>query len=124
MYKRQLLNILNDLLDFSKIEAGKISLENVAFDLYEVMGRLSSVFGAQARGKQLDFTVTIAPETPRYLRGDPLRLGQVLMNLTNNAIKFTERGGVTVTVAPAEQSEDKVCLLYTSNSRPAVRASA
>ena len=107
-----LLNILNDLLDFSKIEAGKISLENVAFDLYEVMGRLSSVFGAQARGKQLDFTVTIAPETPRYLRGDPLRLGQVLMNLTNNAIKFTERGGVTVTVAPAEQSEDKVTLRY------------
>jgi signal transduction histidine kinase/CheY-like chemotaxis protein/HPt (histidine-containing phosphotransfer) domain-containing protein len=108
-----LLNILNDLLDFSKIEAGKISLESVSFDLHEVMGRLSSIFGAQARGKHLDFTVQIAPKTPRYLRGDPLRLGQVLINLTNNAIKFTERGSVTVNVAPAEENGDKITLRYT-----------
>ena len=107
-----LLNILNDLLDFSKIEAGKVSLESVGFDLYEIMGRLNSIFGAQAREKGLEFTVNIAPETPRYLQGDPLRLGQVLLNLTNNAIKFTGRGSVTVSVAPVEERGETITLRY------------
>ena len=107
-----LLNILNDLLDFSKIEAGKVTLESVGFDLYEVMGRLNSIFGAQAREKGLEFSVDIAPATPRHLQGDPLRLGQVLMNLANNAIKFTERGGVTVSVAPIEERDETIILRY------------
>ncbi|MFO1424166.1 MAG: ATP-binding protein [Candidatus Competibacteraceae bacterium] len=107
-----LLNILNDILDFSKIEAGKLSLENVDFNLYEVMDRLSSAIGAQAREKHLDFTVRIAPETPRLLRGDSLRLGQIFMNLANNAVKFTERGSVTVNVVTVVQGGDKVMLRY------------
>ncbi|MDG4551225.1 MAG: response regulator [Candidatus Contendobacter sp.] len=107
-----LLNILNDILDFSKIEAGKISLESVDFDLHQVIDQLSSVVGAQARDKHLDFTIRIAPETPRFLRGDPLRLGQIFMNLANNAVKFTERGGVTVNVAAIARGGDKVILRY------------
>jgi two-component system sensor histidine kinase/response regulator len=107
-----LLNILNDILDFSKIEAGKISLENVDFDLHEVMDRLSSAVGAQAREKHLDFIIQIAPETPRFLRGDPLRLGQIFMNLANNAVKFTGRGSVTVNVTALAQGSDKVMLRY------------
>ncbi|HRY15348.1 MAG: response regulator [Candidatus Competibacteraceae bacterium] len=95
-----LLNILNDILDFSKIEAGKVGLEDLDFDLYKVMNRLDSAIGAQAREKHLGFHIQIAPETPRYLRGDPLRLEQVLMNLASNGVKFTERGQVTVSVAP------------------------
>ena len=107
-----LLNILNDILDFSKIEAGKISMENVDFNLREVMDRLNSAVGLQAREKRLDFSVRIAPEIPRYLKGDPLRLGQVLMNLANNAVKFTERGNVTVSVAPFADGGDKIVLRF------------
>ncbi|HUM90753.1 MAG TPA: ATP-binding protein [Candidatus Competibacter sp.] len=105
-----LLNILNDILDFSKIEAGKIALENVDFDLYQVINRLGSIIGAQANEKQLNFNVVIAPEAPRRLRGDPLRLEQVLMNLANNAVKFTQRGSVTVSVAVLKEVGDKVTL--------------
>ncbi|HRD65961.1 MAG TPA: ATP-binding protein [Candidatus Competibacter sp.] len=107
-----LLNILNDILDFSKIEAGKLSLESVDFDLHQVSGRLSSAIGAQASEKGLDFEIMIAPETPRYLQGDPLRLEQVLMNLANNAVKFTERGSVTVSIAIIAEAGDKAMLRY------------
>jgi signal transduction histidine kinase/CheY-like chemotaxis protein len=107
-----LLNILNDILDFSKIEAGKISLENVDFNLHQVLDRLNSAVGAQAREKPLDFSIRIAPEIPRYLKGDPLRLGQVLMNLANNAVKFTERGNVTVNVDPVAEADDKIVLRF------------
>lgn len=107
-----LLNILNDILDFSKIEAGKISLENVNFDLHEVIDRMNSAMGAQGRHKGLRFDVRIAPETPRYLKGDPLRLGQIFMNLANNAVKFTERGAVAVSVTSLEQDGERIMLHY------------
>ena len=107
-----LLNILNDILDFSKIEAGQISLESVDFDLHHVMEHLDSIIGAQAREKQLDFTIRIDPKAPRYLQGDPLRLEQVLMNLASNAVKFTERGGVTAHVAVEAESAENVVLRY------------
>ncbi len=93
-----LLNILNDILDFSKIEAGKVSLEQLDFDLQEVLERLNSIIGPQVREKRLDLLTEMAPDVPRYLNGDPLRLGQVLMNLTNNAVKFTQHGRVTIRV--------------------------
>jgi len=108
-----LLHILNDILDFSKIEAGKIALETVDFDLYEVMGRLSSTTEAQAREKQLNFSIEVMPEIPRYLKGDPLRLGQALLNLANNAIKFTESGSVSVKVTLVEERDgDQIMLLF------------
>lgn len=105
-----LLNILNDILDFSKIEAGKVSLENVIFDLHNILERSSSIIGAQAREKQLDFTVQIDANTPRYLQGDPFRLGQVLVNLASNAVKFTERGSVKVEVTAKETVNDQLIL--------------
>ncbi|MFZ1324995.1 MAG: ATP-binding protein [Candidatus Contendobacter sp.] len=108
-----LLNILNDILDFSKIEAGKISLENVNFDLHEVIDRMNSAMGAQGRHKGLCFDVRIAPETPRYLKGDPLRLGQIFMNLANNAVKFTECGAVAVSVTSLERDGERIMLHYT-----------
>ena len=107
-----LLNILNDILDFSKIEAGKITLESVDFDLHRVMDRISSTIGAQARAKYLEFVIYIAPQTPRYLQGDPLRLGQVLLNLASNAVKFTQRGSVTVSVVPESVTAEKTVLRY------------
>lgn len=107
-----LLNILNDILDFSKIEAGKIALESVDFGLHEVMDRLNSAVGAQAREKHLDFSIQVAPEIPDCLRADPLRLGQILMNLANNAIKFTEHGQVTVSVVLVEEDGDSIVLRF------------
>ncbi|MFO1372699.1 MAG: ATP-binding protein [Candidatus Competibacteraceae bacterium] len=107
-----LLSILNDILDFSKIEAGKVFLENVEFDLHDVVDRLSSAIGHQASEKHLNFSIHIAPEVPRHLTGDPLRLGQVLMNLASNAVKFTERGSVTVNIALVKEIGEKVVLRY------------
>ena len=107
-----LLHILNDILDFSKIEAGKIALETVDFDLHDLMDRLDSAIGAQAREKHLAFSIRIDPETPRHLNGDPLRLEQIFMNLANNAVKFTERGSVTVTVTAGSEAPDRIRLRY------------
>ena len=107
-----LLTILNDILDFSKIEAGRLNLETVNFDLHEVMDRLSSAVGAQARQKGLRFQVRIAPGTPRYLQGDPLRLGQIFMNLASNAVKFTEQGAVAVSVTALAQDGPAIVLRY------------
>ncbi|QNM98775.1 ATP-binding protein [Chitinimonas koreensis] len=91
-----LLGIINDILDFSKIEAGKLDLESVDFDLDEVLANVAAVTGGRARDKGLEYLFDLPPEVPRRLRGDPLRLGQVLINLANNAVKFTERGEVRI----------------------------
>jgi PAS domain S-box-containing protein len=93
---RNLLALINDILDFSKIEAGKMSFEQTGLDLDQVIADLDDMESMKAREKALSFQVDIAPDVPRRLIGDPLRL--VLANLVNNAIKFTERGGVTLTV--------------------------
>ncbi|HVZ68025.1 MAG TPA: EAL domain-containing protein [Rhizomicrobium sp.] len=95
-----LLAIINDILDFSKIEAGKLELENVAVDLDEIVEDVLSLFWDRAASKGLDLAAFVDPETPRLIAGDPVRLRQVISNLVNNAIKFTEKGGVFVEVAP------------------------
>ncbi len=95
-----LLNLINDILDFSKIEAGKLDIENTPFDLSQVVDDVSSTVAFKAREKGLELVFHIARGTPRGLVGDPFRLGQVLLNLTNNALKFTEKGEVVVTVHP------------------------
>ena len=97
---RSLLGILNDILDFSKIEAGRLDMEEVVFDLEEVIGNVVDLFAMRAEEKGIELLVHILPRTPLRLRGDPLRLGQILTNLVSNAIKFTEAGEVVIRVEP------------------------
>ncbi len=93
-----LLGILNDILDFSKVEAGKLEVEYTVFSLDQVFDNLMTVLGHKASDQNLELLFRIAPGVPRQLIGDPLRLGQVLLNLTGNAIKFTSQGHVLVDV--------------------------
>ena len=93
-----LLGIINDILDFSKIEAGKLNMEYNDFNLQDVMNSLAEVLGFIAKEKKLEFIVSIAADVPIQIIGDPLRLGQILTNLANNAIKFTNKGRVAVHV--------------------------
>jgi PAS domain S-box-containing protein len=87
-----LLGIINDILDFSKIEAGKLEVEQIAFCLDEVLANVASVTSQKAADKQLEYLFHVPHAIPRMLVGDPLRLGQVLINLVNNAVKFTPAG--------------------------------
>ncbi|WP_052812690.1 response regulator [Desulfonatronum thioautotrophicum] len=98
---KSLLGIINDILDFSKIEAGKLELEHAPFNLADVFANLASIVGFKAEEKNLELIFFTAPETPRRFKGDSLRLGQILTNLVNNAVKFTTRGEVVVSAAPA-----------------------
>ncbi|MFA5040892.1 MAG: ATP-binding protein, partial [Bdellovibrionales bacterium] len=95
-----LLNLLNDILDQSKIEAGKFALRNVPFNLRDVIERTIKLFGKNAIAKNIDLASRIEDGTPMELQGDPDRLGQILSNLVSNAVKFTEKGGVTILVKP------------------------
>ena len=93
-----LLGIINDILDFSKIEAGKMIMESVEFDLNSVMNDLVNLVGIQAINKELELEINLSENIPLSLIGDPLRLAQVLINLTGNAVKFTKEGKIVVTV--------------------------
>lgn len=95
---RGLLVLLNDILDFSKIEAGELTMEHISFNLREVVMRVHSLHYPVAARKKLSFICTIDPKVPMRLMGDPARLQQILHNLVNNAIKFTEKGGVNLSV--------------------------
>jgi signal transduction histidine kinase/DNA-binding NarL/FixJ family response regulator len=99
-----ILGLVNDLLDLSKIEAGRMELEAVDFDLREKVVSVLRAFRPVAEKKGLFLDVIVEEGVPRYVRGDPLRYGQVLMNLVSNAIKFTEHGAVTVDIAPCPKS--------------------
>jgi signal transduction histidine kinase/CheY-like chemotaxis protein len=103
-----LLGIINDILDFSKIEAGKLDMEKTGFRLEDVLDNLSSIVSQKAQDKSLEFLIGAQHDIPPNLVGDPLRLGQILINLVNNAVKFTERGEVLVTVALEERLADRV----------------
>jgi CheY-like chemotaxis protein/nitrogen-specific signal transduction histidine kinase len=95
---RALLGILNDILDYSKIDAGRLELEQIDFSLKQVLDQLANLFGNTAEEKGLELIFEVSPEVPEYLRGDPLRLAQVLNNLLGNAIKFTARGRVRLRI--------------------------
>ena len=107
-----LLGLINDILDFSKIDAGKLQLETVPFNLEEILGNIANVVGMQAEKKNLEFVFKIDPGVSSHLIGDPLRLGQVLMNLAGNAVKFTERGEIVISVGMEEQREHDVILRF------------
>ncbi len=101
-----LLGVINDVLDFSKIEAGRLVLESVDFDLHEQLERSLDLQAATARKKSLELLLDYAAEAPRRVRGDPVRLRQVVLNLIGNAIKFTEKGEIVLRViAPAADTE-------------------
>jgi signal transduction histidine kinase/DNA-binding response OmpR family regulator len=107
-----LLRIINDLLDFSKIEAGKLELESVNFQLEDVFHNLANLIGLQADEKGIELLFDLPSELPTALVGDPLRLGQVLMNLSNNAVKFTEQGEVVIRVEVVSLGDDDVELKF------------
>jgi len=106
-----LLVIINDILDFSKVEAGKLSLEAVDFNLAETLENVASVNAIAANAKGLDLWFDYPPDLPP-LHGDSMRLGQVLLNLVNNAVKFTEQGQVEVSVEVLEQSDAEIELQF------------
>ncbi len=108
-----LLGIINDILDFSKIEAGKLAIESAPFDLDAVMANLQMVVAQKAYDKGLELLFDIAPDVPGGLVGDSLRLGQVLINLIGNAIKFTEKGEVRLSGSLLERVGDRVKLGFT-----------
>ena len=93
---KSLLGIINDILDFSKIEAGKLEMEAIAFRLDEVMNNIANMVSIKAAEKGVELLQSIAEDVPFALVGDPLRLGQVLINLANNAVKFTEKGHILI----------------------------
>ena len=94
---QHLLGIINEILDFSKIEAGKLSVESVEFDLDKVLENVSNLIAEKASEKGLELIFDIEPSVvSTRLRGDPLRLGQILINFCNNAVKFTEKGEVVI----------------------------
>ena len=107
-----LLGIINDILDFSKIEAGKLSMEKIDFRLEDVMDNLANLLGLKAEDKGLELLFSTASDLPTALIGDPLRLGQVLINLGNNAVKFTESGEIVVGVEVAGHTDSDVDLHF------------
>jgi two-component system sensor histidine kinase RpfC len=107
-----MLGLVEDVLDFSKIEAGKLVLERADFDLHALVNSTSRILQAQAQGKSVEFVVSIMPEVPPALRGDAHHLRQVLINLAGNAVKFTERGSVTVHVSMQDETDAGVRLKF------------
>ncbi|MBF0151799.1 MAG: response regulator [Magnetococcales bacterium] len=108
-----LLRIINDILDYSKIEAGRLDMECIDFTLEEVLGNIASMISLKAQEKRLEFLMKTSVDIPPGLVGDPLRLGQILVNFANNAIKFTERGEVAITTELLERGEGFVRLQFT-----------
>jgi len=109
---KSLLGIINDILDFSKIEAGKMDMESVDFQLEDTLENISTLVGIKTQEKGLELLFKIDPSVPRALVGDPLRLGQILINLSNNAVKFTDAGEIIVATELVKQDQDQVTLKF------------
>ena len=103
-----LLGIVNDILDFSKIEAGKLDMETLDFDLLTTIEDAADILAGRAQGKRLEFVCMVEPQMPVLLRGDPGRLRQIVLNLANNAIKFTTEGEVVVNARCEKETESSV----------------
>ncbi|MFC3230074.1 response regulator [Marinibaculum pumilum] len=109
---RSLLGIINDILDFSKVESGNLRVEQIDFSLDDVLRNVCDMLDVQTRDKDLEVLVWTAPDVPQHLIGDPLRLTQILTNLTGNAAKFTEEGEIVVKAAVVERDEDGALLAF------------
>ncbi len=109
---RSLLGVLNDILDFSRIEAGKLHMESAKLDIRDVIESVMDMFGGQAAQKGIEIVAVVASDVPQALRGDPLRLRQILVNLASNAVKFTEKGEILLSVSHLGGDEEKVRLLF------------
>ena len=107
-----LLGIINDILDFSKIEAGRMQMESVDFSLEEVLDNVSTVAGAKIHEKELEFLMDTSRDVPLALVGDPLRLGQILINLCNNAVKFTQEGEIVVSTRVKAKDDQSITLQF------------
>ncbi len=110
---RNLLDLINQILDFSKIEAGKLVLELKAFELEGLIRSVYDILIPLAEKKQIHFRLSFSPSLPSHLKGDPVRLRQILVNLVGNAIKFTHQGWVELKVEQQDSIEDRVILLFT-----------
>ncbi|MCB1772112.1 MAG: response regulator [Gammaproteobacteria bacterium] len=109
---RHLLRIINDILDFAKVESGKLQLETIEIDVRDMVDSVSELMSGSARNHNLKLNSNIADNVPQVVRGDPIRLRQILINLVSNAIKFTESGGIRIEVSRAEISQKEVELLF------------
>ncbi|MFZ1988812.1 MAG: MHYT domain-containing protein, partial [Alphaproteobacteria bacterium] len=107
-----LLEIINDILDFSKIEAGKLVIDPVVFDLPAMIRELISLFTLKIQEKGIELAIDLAPDLPRAVIGDPVRLRQILLNLVGNAIKFTEHGHVLIRVYGSEEGSNNLRLFF------------
>ncbi|MDP1636281.1 MAG: response regulator, partial [Gallionellaceae bacterium] len=107
---RHLLAIINDILDFSKIEAGKLTVEHTDFELEKVLDNVANLIGEKTSAKGLELVFDVDRNIPPMLVGDPLRLGQILVNYCNNAVKFTEHGEVDIVIRLAEQTDKDVLI--------------
>ncbi|MEZ5042545.1 MAG: ATP-binding protein [Saprospiraceae bacterium] len=107
-----LLVIINDILDYSKIEAGRLVIEKTNFDINDIINNIYRTFAPKAKEKQLIFQLDLAEDIPQYLIGDPTRLSQILINLLNNAIKFTEKGKISLTVKKLNKPTAQRCKVY------------
>jgi PAS domain S-box-containing protein len=108
-----LLGIINDILDFSKIEAGKLDMESVDFNLDDVLDNLGNLVSVKAQEKEdIEVLFATAQNVPRFLVGDPLRLGQILINLSNNSVKFTDSGEIVVSTELVETNKDRITLKF------------
>ncbi|GAB0057159.1 Sensor histidine kinase RcsC [Candidatus Magnetaquicoccaceae bacterium FCR-1] len=109
---QHLLGIINDILDFSKIEAGKLSIEQTPFELTRVLDNVTNLIGEKSSSKGLELIFDVAQDVPDALIGDPLRLGQILINYCNNAVKFTDRGEITIVVRKLEERSRDVLMRF------------
>jgi len=110
---KSLLGIINDVLDLSKIEAGMLTVESVGFKLEQVLEQLTSIVSPRANEKKLEFLINVDRDVPPAIQGDPMRLAQILINLCNNAVKFTEEGAVVVGISTVEKDAERARLRFT-----------
>uniref|UniRef100_UPI0017D4B98C PAS domain-containing hybrid sensor histidine kinase/response regulator n=1 Tax=Ramlibacter sp. TaxID=1917967 RepID=UPI0017D4B98C len=109
---QHLLGVVNDILDFSKVEAGKLDLETTEFELARVLDSTGNLIAEKCHAKGLELVFEVAPDVPRRLVGDPLRVGQILLNYANNAVKFTEQGEIRISVRASHCTEREVLLHF------------
>src|SRR6185369_9312640 len=109
---QHLLGVINDILDFSKVEAGKLDLEHSEFELEKLLDNTASLISEKSHAKGLELVFEVAPDVPLNLVGDSLRLGQILLNYANNAVKFTDKGEIVIAVRASERTDQDVLLHF------------